>query len=139
MAPWALAQERMIAFTRPAAPVTVKGDGHAIADAIRNLVENAVAHSAVRTEVVVSTHSDGTVTVADRGPGVAVADRERIFERFWRGKGAESQGAGLGLAIVREIMRVHGGTVAVVDAAGGGAVFTLSFTLADDRLSRQAP
>jgi signal transduction histidine kinase len=134
MAPWALAQERMIAFTRPAAPVTVKGDGHAIADAIRNLVENAVAHSAVRTEVVVSTHSEGTVTVADRGPGVAVADREQIFERFWRGKGAESQGAGLGLAIVREIMRVHGGTVAVADAAGGGAVFTLSFTLADDRL-----
>jgi signal transduction histidine kinase len=137
MAPWALARERTIAFTRPDAPVTVKGNGHAIADAMRNLVENAVVHSAARTEVVVSTHSDGTVTVADRGAGVPVADRERIFERFWRGKGTESQGAGLGLAIVKEIMKTHGGTVEVVNAAAGGAIFRLSFTLADNRLSQQ--
>ena len=135
MAPWALARERTIAFTRPDAPVTVKGNSHAIKDAIRNLVENAVVHSAARTEVVVSTHSDGAVTVADRGPGVPVVDRERIFERFWRGKGTESQGAGLGLAIVKEIMKMHGGTVEVVNAPDGGAVFRLHFTLAVAELS----
>jgi signal transduction histidine kinase len=130
--PWALARERMIAFSGPDTPVTVKGNGYAIADAIRNLIENAVVHSPARTEVIVSTHPDGTITVADRGAGVPVADRERIFDRFWRGKGVESHGAGLGLAIVKEIMKMHGGTAEVVNAADGGAVFTLYFILVAD-------
>ena len=82
--------------------------------------------------MIVSTHPDGTITVADRGAGVPVADRERIFDRFWRGKGVESQGAGLGLAIVKEIMKMHGGTAEVVNAADGGAVFTLYFILVAD-------
>jgi two-component system, OmpR family, sensor histidine kinase TctE len=56
--------------------------------------------------------------------------RERIFERFWRGKGGPAQGAGLGLAIVREIVKAHRGTITVEDNNGGGAVFTLGFALA---------
>jgi two-component system, OmpR family, sensor histidine kinase TctE len=109
----------------------VKGNAHAIADAVRNLVENAVNYSPPGSEVTVTTHHDGCVSVADQGPGVPVRDRESIFERFWRGKSAESHGAGLGLAIVKEIVKVHGGEIRVADNPAGGAIFTLCFRLVD--------
>jgi len=127
MAPWALIQERKLALTSSDAPVHAKGNRHAIADAIRNLVENAVIHSPAGTEVIVSVHREVRVSVADRGPGIPAADRDRIFDRFWRGAGAQIGGAGLGLAIVKEIMKAHGGTVSVEDGPSGGAVFTLQF------------
>jgi signal transduction histidine kinase len=82
MAPWALIQERKLALTSSDAPVHVKGNRHAMADAIRNLVENAVVHSPAGTEVVVSVKREGRIIVADRGPGVAIADRDHIFDRF---------------------------------------------------------
>ena len=69
----------------------------------------------------------GRTDVADRGSGVPRADRENIFKRFWRGAGEKKEGAGLGLAIVSEIMRAHRGSVSVADNPGGGALFTLSF------------
>jgi signal transduction histidine kinase len=130
MAPWALARDRMIAFSGPDKPVSVRGNAHAIADAIRNLVENATAHSPAWTEITVTTYPDGKVSVADRGPGVAARDRQLIFDRFWRGKGGQPQGAGLGLAIVKEIVKMHRGTVVVENGPNGGAVFTLCFPLA---------
>jgi signal transduction histidine kinase len=129
LAPWALAQDRSLAFVGPEEPVRIRGDDHAVADAIRNLVENAVVYSPPGSEIVVSTLRDGRVSVADHGPGIPVEDREQIFERFWRGRGAGSQGAGLGLAIVSEIMKAHLGHVWVGDNPGGGALFTLRFEL----------
>ena len=132
LAPWALGQKRAIAFSGPDQPVLVKGNAHAIADAIRNLVENGVTHSPMRTEVTVNTRPDGSVSVADHGPGIPKQDRQRIFERFWRGKDVASQGAGLGLAIVTEIMKVHCGTITVDDGPNGGAIFTLGFPLANE-------
>src|SRR5205085_352125 len=115
MAPWAIAQRRTIALVPAAEPVVVRGNAVAIEDGIRNLIENAVAHSPPGDEVAVGVDRDGSVTVADHGSGVRCEDRERIFERFWRGRGAETRGAGLGLAIVREIMKAHRGTVTVED------------------------
>jgi signal transduction histidine kinase len=87
MAPWALTRERMIAFRGSDTPVHAKGNAHAIADAIRNLIENAVVHSPAKSEVLVRAYPEGIVSVADRGSGVPAADRERIFDRFWRGRG----------------------------------------------------
>jgi signal transduction histidine kinase len=130
MAPWALTQERKLAFKRSEAPVRIKGNGHAIADAIRNLVENAVVHSPAGTEVLASVDPDAHVSVSDRGPGIPSADQNRIFDRFWRGPGAHLTGAGLGLAIVKEIMKAHGGTVSVEDSPTGGAIFKLQFASA---------
>jgi signal transduction histidine kinase len=127
LAPWAVAQGRTIAFSGPDSPVTVRGERSAIADALRNLVENAVAHSPPGGEVMVSTSADGYLQVADQGPGVAEQDRLHIFDRFWRGRQAPSHGAGLGLSIVAEIMKAHGGTVTVEDGLRRGAVFTLGF------------
>jgi two-component system, OmpR family, sensor histidine kinase TctE len=136
MAPWAFAQERAIAYDGSDQPVQVKGNVHAIEDAIRNLVENAITHSPPRTEVVVSVRRNGSVSVADQGPGISPEDRERIFDRFWRGRGATSLGAGLGLAIVKEIMRVHRGNISVDNNPNGGATFTLCFQLADKATRR---
>jgi signal transduction histidine kinase len=140
MAPWSLARKRCIALHANAEPVLVMGNRYAIGDAIRNLVENAVAHAPPLTEVTVITSADGTVSVADRGPGIIAEHRKQIFERFWRGTGKGGSGAGLGLAIVMEIMRAHEGSVRVDDNSGGGATFTLCFGhLAPPRTSAPQP
>ena len=68
------------------------------------------------------------ITVDDDGPGIATADRERVFERFVRLDEARARaegGTGLGLAIVSEVVAAHGGTVTITDAPSGGARFTV--------------
>jgi two-component system, OmpR family, sensor histidine kinase TctE len=126
-APWAIAQKRMVAFVAADGPVHLRANGHAVADAIRNLIENGVLHSPSGGEVTVTVNRDARITVADQGCGVPLKDRERVFDRFWRGKEPKAEGAGLGLAIVKETIKAHGGDVTVSDNAGGGAVFTLLF------------
>jgi len=111
--------------------VNLWGNGPAIEDAIRNFIENAVAHFPEGQEVTVTVGADCGVQVADHGPGVPPEEREHIFERFWRGRGPRGQGAGLGLGIVKEIMRAHHGTVAVSN--GDGALFTMQFSHAADK------
>jgi signal transduction histidine kinase len=128
MAPVAVASDRELAAQGTDRPVVVKGNRHAIEDAIRNLVENALAYAPVKSEITVSVEPPGTLHVRDRGVGVPVEDRENIFKRFWRGRNSPAQGSGLGLAIVSEIMKAHHGTVHVNDHPRGGAVFTLIFS-----------
>jgi len=130
LAPWAIGQGVTLGFDAPGHSVMVRGNADAITDALRNLIENAVAFGPEGTEVVVAVFPDGRLTVSDDGPGVPPADRVRVFERFWRGAGTRRTGAGLGLAIVAEIARAHGGTVVVDDAPGGGARFVLALQLA---------
>jgi signal transduction histidine kinase len=130
MTPWAISQACSLGFDAPSLPIHVRGNADAIADAVRNLVENAVNQSPAGGEVAVTVTSEGMVTIADRGPGVPQANRQRIFERFWRGRGVTRQGAGLGLAIVAEIAKAHGGSIEVSDRPGGGALFTLWIPLA---------
>ena len=75
--------------------------------------------------------ADGAVTVRDHGPGVPEAEREHVFDRFWRGADARGRpGSGLGLAIVRQVAESHGGSVAVTAAPGGGAVFRMTLPVA---------
>jgi len=89
-------------------PVSVRGDPRLLRRMIRNLLENAKRHGAPPIEVRVSRAENGAqIVVCDRGPGVPEAERERVFEPFYRA-GARP-GAGLGLALVRHIARRHGG------------------------------
>lgn len=128
LAPWAARAGRSLAFEPAERPVPVRGNPDALSDAIRNLVENAIAHSPAGEEVIVAVDAQGAVSVSDRGPGVPPEHREKVFERFWRSRERRSsgQGAGLGLSIVAEIARAHAGRVAVTSGPAGGACFTLS-------------
>jgi signal transduction histidine kinase len=123
--PWAISRKRSLALEVPEDPVWVLGNADALADALRNLIENAVHHTPPETEVLVKVAVDGAVAVQDCGPGVSPDDRKRIFERFARSGTGRGPGAGLGLAIVMEIAKAHNGSVEVTDAPDGGARFTL--------------
>jgi two-component system sensor histidine kinase KdpD len=91
-----------------------------------NLLENAVRYTPAGSPLVISAQTeDGHVVieVADRGPGVPEADRERVFEKFYRSGRSGDGGAGLGLAICRGIVEAHGGRIWVSPRDGGGARF----------------
>ena len=92
-------------------PVTVSGDPRLLRRMIRNLLENAKRHGAPPIEVRVSRAGDGAeIAVCDHGAGVPEAERERVFDPFYRPSGpSDGIGAGLGLALVRQIARRHGG------------------------------
>jgi two-component system OmpR family sensor kinase len=114
--------------------VRTQGDADKIYQVVTNLLANARAHTPTGTAIHVATYSreDGSyVTVADKGPGISPADQTRIFERFYRVDTSRqrnsSDGSGLGLSIVDEVMKAHGGTVAVASELGNGATFTLHF------------
>lgn len=105
-------------------PVRLEADPVAMSRMIRNLVENAVRHAVSCVGVAVGGRDGAAVlTVSDDGPGIAPADRSRVFERFVRldsDRARSGGGAGLGLAIVAEIVAAHGGTVTIEDPPSGG-------------------
>jgi signal transduction histidine kinase len=111
------------------AEVTVLADGQRLTQALIQLAANAVQHTGDGDSIAVGSAAEGgqvRLWVADSGTGIAPEDRERIFERFARGpEPRPSEGAGLGLAIVRTITQAHGGVVRVDSAPGRGATFTL--------------
>lgn len=125
LAPWAVELNRSIAYEAPPQDIVIAGDADALASAIRNLVENAVHHTPVGTEVVVAVSAPAQVRVTDHGPGVPEGDRQAVFSRFWRGAGQTRTGAGLGLAIVAQVAKAHHGGVSIEDAPGGGASFVI--------------
>jgi len=133
MAPLAIAQGQEIELTGTATAVTVKGNAHAIEDSVRNLVENAIIHGHSTAPIEVRVGMEGSISVCDRGTGVAVEDRAHIFDRFWHRQSAAGSGAGLGLAIVQEIMKLHGATASYEENPGGGSCFVLRFPTADHR------
>jgi len=107
----------------------VPGDEDALAIAMRNLISNALRYARERVRLAVD--GDGTtvtVTVQDDGPGFGEESAKRAFHRFFRGseEGRPSDGAGLGLALVLRIARLHGGTVSIVAGIDGGAGVALT-------------
>ncbi|MEV4119664.1 ATP-binding protein [Micromonospora sp. NPDC049645] len=119
-----------VRVARPAGPLWTIGSVEALRRVLANLVDNAVRHA--HGSVVLAAEATSAagpalgayhlVTVTDDGPGIPVADRERVFDRFTRlddGRARDDGGAGLGLAIVRELVRRAGGSITLTDAPQG--------------------
>ena len=127
LAPIALARDKRVAVAGARKPVLVPGNAEMLGRAVRNLVENALVHTPVRTTVEIEIDPAGAISVSDRGPGVPAAEREQIFRRFWRRDRRRQGSSGLGLSIVARIAERHGATISVHNQSGGGASFTLAF------------
>lgn len=113
----------------------VHGDRSQLERAIQNLLDNAVRHAAGKVTVRLQEESDVVrLDVIDDGPGIPIADREKVFNRFYRTQAArdrDSGGTGLGLAITRETILAHGGTIRVSEATPHGAAFTVTLPTVD--------
>jgi two-component system, OmpR family, sensor histidine kinase TctE len=101
--------------------VNVRGNALLLREMIANLVDNAIAHAPQGGAVAVrvSPGLGATVEVEDNGPGIAPAEREKVFERFYRAPGAAAGGSGLGLAIVRNIGLAHRARIDLTTPASG--------------------
>lgn len=111
--------------------IWVRGDAQILIEAVGNLIANAIVYSPRGSRVGVGVKADGDVVeiaVADQGIGISEADRERIFERFYRADEARSRrtgGTGLGLSIVKHATQRHGGEVRLWSRPGRGSTFTI--------------
>ncbi|MDK4712260.1 HAMP domain-containing sensor histidine kinase [Rhizobium sp. CNPSo 4039] len=129
LAPLAIAANYEPCFVRDEEVVEVLGDRMAIERAVTNLLQNAIQHGGRHGRITVHVSRATGITVTDEGSGIPEEERDRIFEPFHRLQG-RGKGFGLGLNLVREIARLHGGKVCVIDGPTGGAAFRLSFPMA---------
>lgn len=123
-------------------PVLVDGDAVWLRQAIDNLVNNAIANAPEPSPIELVVRQEATqaiVLVVDHGPGIAESERERVFDRFARPDSARDRshgGAGLGLAIVREVVLSHDGKVVILETPGGGATVQMLLPLASGPSAR---
>ncbi|MCO4748358.1 MAG: response regulator, partial [Proteobacteria bacterium] len=137
-----LAERRRVTIgsTLPDAPVWIGADAQAVADISDNLLTNAIKFSPAGATVHVALTREGsagaTLTFRDEGPGIAARDLPHIFERFYQGdiQIPDAPGTGIGLAVVRSLVELHGGKVNVDSTPGQGSVFTV--WLPDQELER---
>lgn len=114
---------------RELAPVAVMGDPARLGQVVTNLLTNALKFTPAGGRVLVTVDRwDGLarLQVEDTGPGIPAEELDHVFDRFWRGSaGRSAGGSGVGLAVVAELVRAHGGRVDVASAPGRGARFTV--------------
>ena len=111
-------------------PVAI--DGLLLQQVLANLLDNAVKFSPEGTNVELSASHEGeslVVAVADRGPGLPAGTEQKVFEKFFRAEGATRSGSGIGLAICRGIVQLHGGRIFAENRPGGGAIFRFTLPL----------
>jgi signal transduction histidine kinase len=121
----------------PAGLPFVRADVDRLGQVMNNLLSNAARYSAIGTEIRVTAHASGQsveVQVIDEGTGIAFEDCERIFEKFYRGKHGATlavRGTGLGLAVARQLVEVHGGSIGVRSTLGQGSTFWVRLPVAE--------
>lgn len=128
--PRALQQNIDVSLAVPGQPVMVNGNPVLLGEALNNLLDNAIKYHPGngRISVEVTAQPRPAVRIADDGPGIAPALREQVLKRFFRVDRSGSGGSGLGMAIVQEIVRAHGGTLILgdgLDGRGLGALIVL--------------
>ena len=115
-------------------PPRVVADRSKMQQALANLIVNAIRYAPHGTPILVAAHRKGDalrIEVRDHGPGIATEDRQRIFDKFFRGQNADgTPGSGLGLAIARSLVTLHGGTLEYEENPGGGSAFVTVLPLA---------
>jgi signal transduction histidine kinase len=115
-------------------PPRVVADRSKMQQALANLIVNAIRYAPQGTPILVAAHRRGDalrIEVRDHGPGIATEDRQRIFDKFFRGQNADgTPGSGLGLAIARSLVTLHGGTLEYEENPGGGSAFVTLLPLA---------
>jgi signal transduction histidine kinase len=125
MAPLAIAAGKHLELAVDDAPIWVRGRAEVLLRAVRNLVENAIAHTPIGGSVTVAAAADGVLSVSDEGPGIPECERELVFQRFWRRERQTTRGGGLGLSIVRQIVQVHGGSIEIASTPKSGTRFVM--------------
>lgn len=126
----AFAAARRVTLQTDAEAVTIHGSGPLLAILLRNLLDNAIRYSRAGGTVRIGCRRGAggiELVVSDQGAGIPAAERAHIFERFYRVVGGEASGSGLGLSIVQRIAELHGASIEVRDAAGGGTCFVVTF------------
>lgn len=129
--------------TKLAGPLWAQVDLTMIRQALLNVIHNAIEHCPEGSEIRIETFSregDALIVVSDNGPGIAVDDQPRVFERFYRGSSASRRrGLGLGLAIARALLLAQGGSLQLQSAPGGGCRFEFTLPLVVLSLSSPSP
>ncbi|RSD22056.1 sensor histidine kinase [Amycolatopsis eburnea] len=124
-----------LAVTRERRPYVVQGVPTALRRVLSALLDNALGHTppggSIEVRLGVPDERHVELRVRDTGVGFPAADADRIFERFARGSDGDGRRFGLGLALVREVVTGHGGTIAAASRPGAGATFTLTLRRAD--------
>ena len=126
----AMAYARDIELSFEGAPTIIQGDPDSLRVMVRNLIDNAVRYTPARGTVrVVLESKDSSVLlqITDTGPGIAAADKARVFDRFYRATGSQELGSGLGLSIVKAAADRHAATVVLEEATGGGLHVSVRF------------
>jgi len=123
---WAAAQDHTIDVCLNEPQKKLHGDPIAVREALYNLVENAVKHTPSGTSIFITVGPEATITVEDSGPGLATEISDQLFQPFRKGN-PSAEGAGLGLAIVRQAIELHRGSIQVGRSSLGGAMFKLHF------------
>ena len=122
----------------PAEKLVVRADQRRIVQVLVNLLSNAIKYGPDQGRITIKVETKDKwvkVKVIDQGPGIPINQRNFIFQRFVRLDSAESYsnvGAGLGLSVVKEIIKAHGGEVQVENQSQGGAVFSLTLPLDEE-------
>jgi two-component system sensor histidine kinase TctE len=130
--PTAVAAAIDLGFDESSAHAVAEVDAALVADAINNLLDNALKYCPPHAKITVSVRllPDPTIVVEDTGPGIPLAERSRVVQRFYRGDNATDDGTGLGLAIAHEVALAHSGQFVIAETEGGGARFEIHFPAA---------
>lgn len=125
MAPLAISQGYELSFEPEEEPILALADDPSLRRALMNIVQNAIEHGGNRGTITMTVAANRVIEIADEGNGIPEKERELVFDAFHRLQ-PRDRGTGLGLNLVQEIVRYHGGDISIGDSSSGGACFRIT-------------